>query len=307
MTPARPLPRPPRGHRAVDRRRCGSARSTATRSSPTRAPLDLAGFLAAGRGDRGQFDALVRAVPPTRWTTPRLTPGWTLRDHVGHLADWAEEGVRAIDVFDATGPLAGRSRGGHRRLERADASRAARPASAPGRAAVGSLATTDGPAPCWLLEARARRLIASTTCARPTAGAGPTTACTATSASTSRCSARGARRGRLATGPDRPADDAARRAAADRRAAGLTIEAIVAVDVAARVPAPPPRPGRRLHRRGGRRAPAVHALARGGGPSRPSSPRRRSRSATRSGRPTVGGSPSSATTRSGSSRPTGRA
>ena len=36
--PARPLPRPPRGHRAVGRRRSAPARPTATRSSPTRGP-----------------------------------------------------------------------------------------------------------------------------------------------------------------------------------------------------------------------------------------------------------------------------
>ena len=46
-----------------------------------------------------------------------------------------------------------------------------------------------------------------------------------------------------------------------RPAGGLTIEAIVAVESAARVPPPPARPGRRLHRRGRRRAPAVHAVA----------------------------------------------
>jgi hypothetical protein len=45
------------------------------------------------------FDALVRAVPLDRWDEAELTPGWTLRDHVGHLADWATEGVRAIDLF----------------------------------------------------------------------------------------------------------------------------------------------------------------------------------------------------------------
>ncbi len=46
------------------------------------------------------FDTLVRAVPPERWDEADLTPGWTLRDHVGHLADWATEGVRAIEIFD---------------------------------------------------------------------------------------------------------------------------------------------------------------------------------------------------------------
>jgi len=50
-----------------------------------------------------QFDALVRTVPLDRWDAPEITPGWTLRDHVGHLADWAAEGVRAIDVFHRRG------------------------------------------------------------------------------------------------------------------------------------------------------------------------------------------------------------
>ena len=41
----------------------------------------------------------------------------------------------------------------------------------------------------------------------------------------------------------------------------LTVEAIVAVDAAARVPAPPARPRRRLHGRGGRHPAALHAVA----------------------------------------------
>ena len=49
------------------------------------------------------FDRLVRPVPLERWDEAELTPGWTLRDHVGHLADWASEGSRAIDQFHATG------------------------------------------------------------------------------------------------------------------------------------------------------------------------------------------------------------
>ena len=34
------------------------------------------------------FDALVRTLPTDRWAGDEVTPGWTLRDHVGHLADW---------------------------------------------------------------------------------------------------------------------------------------------------------------------------------------------------------------------------
>lgn len=67
-----------------------------------RAP-DHAGFRAQEAAIGAQFDGLVRTVPPDRWSGEEITPGWTLRDHVGHLADWATEGVRAIEVFHATG------------------------------------------------------------------------------------------------------------------------------------------------------------------------------------------------------------
>ncbi len=49
------------------------------------------------------LDALLAAVPVDRWDTDTPTPGWTLRDHIGHLADWAAEGVRAIEVFERRG------------------------------------------------------------------------------------------------------------------------------------------------------------------------------------------------------------
>ncbi len=67
-----------------------------------RAP-DVAGFLAQDAAVGAQFDALVRRVPIDRWSEAELTPGWTLRDHVGHLADWAAEGVRAIEVYQRRG------------------------------------------------------------------------------------------------------------------------------------------------------------------------------------------------------------
>ena len=67
-----------------------------------RAP-DHAGFRAQEAAIQAQFDALIRTVPDARWTAEEVTPGWTLRDHVGHLADWAAEGVRAVDDFHASG------------------------------------------------------------------------------------------------------------------------------------------------------------------------------------------------------------
>ncbi len=55
-------------------------------------------FLAREAAIAADFDALIRTVPPSAWSEPDLTPGWDLADHVGHLADWAEEGARAIDL-----------------------------------------------------------------------------------------------------------------------------------------------------------------------------------------------------------------
>ena len=50
-----------------------------------------------------ELEALLAAVDEGDWTGREVTPGWTLRDHVGHLADWATEGTRAIDEFKGTG------------------------------------------------------------------------------------------------------------------------------------------------------------------------------------------------------------
>ena len=69
-------------------------------------PADLAGLRSQAAEVDAQFDALVRVLPPDRWEADPVTPGWTLRDHVGHLADWAIEGIRAIDQFHAQGTWA---------------------------------------------------------------------------------------------------------------------------------------------------------------------------------------------------------
>jgi hypothetical protein len=64
---------------------------------------DHAGLLADVGALDASFDALVRRVPADRWEAAEVTPGWTLRDHVGHLADWMDEAGRAIEVFHASG------------------------------------------------------------------------------------------------------------------------------------------------------------------------------------------------------------
>ena len=66
-------------------------------------PADDDGFAAQAAAVDAAFDALVRSVPLEHWDAAEVTPGWTLRVHVGHLADWAVEGARAIGVYHATG------------------------------------------------------------------------------------------------------------------------------------------------------------------------------------------------------------
>lgn len=66
-------------------------------------PTDRAGFVNADAAIAADFDRLVRPISVERWDAEALTPGWTLRDHVAHLADWAEEGLRAVDVFQRRG------------------------------------------------------------------------------------------------------------------------------------------------------------------------------------------------------------
>jgi len=50
-----------------------------------------------------ELDAVLAPIGDREWTASEVTPGWTLRDHVGHLADWATEGTRAIAEFKGTG------------------------------------------------------------------------------------------------------------------------------------------------------------------------------------------------------------
>ena len=64
---------------------------------------DHEGFRAQDAEIEAQFDALIRSIPLDRWDGEELTPGWTLRDHVSHLADWCAEATRAIHVWERRG------------------------------------------------------------------------------------------------------------------------------------------------------------------------------------------------------------
>lgn len=51
----------------------------------------------------GLFDELVEALPGRAWTDREVTPGWTIADHVGHVAAWFDEAVRALDEHRRSG------------------------------------------------------------------------------------------------------------------------------------------------------------------------------------------------------------
>jgi hypothetical protein len=60
-------------------------------------------FWAAEGAILRQFDGLVRATPPDAWGVPGVTPGWTLKDHVAHLAAWFGEASDALDAHRLEG------------------------------------------------------------------------------------------------------------------------------------------------------------------------------------------------------------
>jgi Mycothiol maleylpyruvate isomerase N-terminal domain len=64
---------------------------------------DHAGLAADIAAIDALFDELVRPLAGDGWRAGDVTPGWNLRDHVAHLADWMEEGARAIDVYRESG------------------------------------------------------------------------------------------------------------------------------------------------------------------------------------------------------------
>lgn len=64
---------------------------------PVAGESTLPEFFAAESSIMELWRRLVGGVPLERWTEAPVTPGWTLRDHVAHLADWYAEGAEAIE------------------------------------------------------------------------------------------------------------------------------------------------------------------------------------------------------------------
>ena len=93
-------------HLAVIEPWAGGLRSRQAEGDPFVAdprPADHAEFAARDSAAAADLDALLRMLPIHQWTAGEVTPGWTVRDHVAHLADWAEEGVRAISIHRRDG------------------------------------------------------------------------------------------------------------------------------------------------------------------------------------------------------------
>ncbi len=65
--------------------------------------VDSAAFVADDVALFEQLDAVLAAIAGPDWITGEVTPGWTVRDHVSHLADWFAEGLRAIEIGARTG------------------------------------------------------------------------------------------------------------------------------------------------------------------------------------------------------------
>ncbi len=64
---------------------------------------DAAAFRADGTAVFAALDEALSSVPDGSWVVGEVSPGWTVRDHVGHLADWFDECVRAIEAAGRTG------------------------------------------------------------------------------------------------------------------------------------------------------------------------------------------------------------
>jgi hypothetical protein len=64
-------------------------------------PIDR--FWAAEAAIAGLFGETVRAVPLDEWELAGITDGWTLKDHVGHLAAWFDTAAEALDAHRAEG------------------------------------------------------------------------------------------------------------------------------------------------------------------------------------------------------------
>jgi hypothetical protein len=68
-------------------------------------PVSFEAYWKAADDVQAELDGILDGISEAAWQLP-VTPGWSLRDHIGHLADWAAEGALAVDEFQRTGAWA---------------------------------------------------------------------------------------------------------------------------------------------------------------------------------------------------------
>jgi hypothetical protein len=64
---------------------------------------DQAEFRTQDAAIEADLQGILAAVAPERFARDHVTPGWTVQDHLGHLADWAQESALAIEVYRRRG------------------------------------------------------------------------------------------------------------------------------------------------------------------------------------------------------------
>ncbi|HEX4866092.1 MAG TPA: maleylpyruvate isomerase N-terminal domain-containing protein, partial [Acidimicrobiales bacterium] len=60
---------------------------------------DLASITADLRAEQDSLDAVVADLPPEQWDTPTASPGWSVRDQIGHLTYF--DGTATLAITDA--------------------------------------------------------------------------------------------------------------------------------------------------------------------------------------------------------------
>jgi hypothetical protein len=70
---------------------------------PSTFDVDLEAFWREEAAVSALFDEIVRGLPEPAWTGTAVTPGWTVADHVGHLASWFGEAATALDEHRGSG------------------------------------------------------------------------------------------------------------------------------------------------------------------------------------------------------------
>jgi uncharacterized protein (TIGR03084 family) len=61
--------------------------------------MDVSELAAELRAEQDALDAVVSDLPEVRWLTPTPSPGWTVRDQIGHLTYF--DGTAALAITDA--------------------------------------------------------------------------------------------------------------------------------------------------------------------------------------------------------------